>query len=402
MKKEFLYMLSLAFVVCLSSDTYSMEVGQVKGEVKVGTAIFSWQVKGNSKFCDHLNQHLAEQKQSFIIPLPEDSEKSAIQIDPDGRLSIHPGEHIVVRNQYGKIIIDTSKNQEQINSDSMDESLDTWLLINSPDDNRDEDIEKRAEKLQPGYSLTAFFPDNSKVSVTFDSIVKSVSKIDKSEHPARWPQMAGSTLISGAMRYGWKEKIEGKIKLKSTEKEIKTFIDFVESNEEGRKKLLSGLPIFEHIMLAADLHMYGFSEEFGFNFSNFTKRLLKNKIHDLLQKNKLAWIQKISSWLYDRKMKAQRVIEEVLREIIKPVPKILLKWEPGDNVDWIGFVPNEKMAEIKYKNDKVKIINIEDGAVIFKDDNVAWIEFSSDGMRAGIIYTDGRGKIIDTEDGTII
>lgn len=138
MKKEFLYILSLTFVVCLSSDMYSMEV-------KIGHAIYFCQVEGEPGFCDSMKKYLAGQQQSFTIPLPKDSEKPAIQIDPDGGLSINQVEHIIIVDQYGKTIIDTRKNQGQFDSDLMDESLD------------EEDSKEKAEKLQVGESITAVF-----------------------------------------------------------------------------------------------------------------------------------------------------------------------------------------------------------------------------------------------------
>ena len=82
MKKKFLYILSLTFVICLSSDVYSME-DQVTGEVQLGPAIFSWKIEGKPKFCDFMKKHLVMnketgQQQGFIIPSLKNPEKPAI------------------------------------------------------------------------------------------------------------------------------------------------------------------------------------------------------------------------------------------------------------------------------------------------------------------------------------
>jgi len=199
MKKKFLDILSFVFIVCLSSDTYSMEMIQVTGEMKIDHAIYSWQVEGKQKFCDFMKKRLASQQQNFTIPSVEDPEKSAIQIDSDGELFINQGRHVVVRNRYGETIIDTNENQGQFDSESLDESLDG------------EDVKRKAKKLQLGDSLTLTFSGHSKVSVTFDNIIKLVSGIDEFEHSVRLSQMVGSTLISGAMRNNWKEKDENKV-----------------------------------------------------------------------------------------------------------------------------------------------------------------------------------------------
>ncbi|HEB42009.1 MAG TPA: hypothetical protein ENI08_03255 [Candidatus Dependentiae bacterium] len=110
---------------------------QVTGEMKIGHVVYPWQVEGKPEFCDFMKKRLATnqdtgQQQNFIIPSIKDLEKPAIQIDPDGGLSINQGEHIIVRDRHGKTIIDTSKNQGQFYSESFDEG----------------DIKRRIEKLQ--------------------------------------------------------------------------------------------------------------------------------------------------------------------------------------------------------------------------------------------------------------
>jgi len=147
-----------------------------------------------------------------------------------------------------------------------------------------------------------------------------------------------------------------------------------------------------------------FSKEFGSNFFDFTMRSLKEIIHDLLQKRDFEFLQKVSSWPDDRRVKAQPVIEETLKRIIKPIPKVLLIWRSGDNVEGISFGPNEKRAGIRCKDGKRKKIDPDDKnrESIFKDDNVAWVRLSSNEKIARISYKNGKGKIIDTEDGRVI
>ena len=316
MKKEFLYMLGLTFIVCLSSDVYSMEVGQVTGKVETGPAAYFWNAKVESVFCDFIKKYLAMNQEtgrnSEINP-----EKSANQIDFYERFSIKQGKHIItIGDRQGKTIIDMNEGLGQFYSESLDEG----------------DIKKKAEKLQAGESITLPLTGDA-ANVIFDQITKLVGEKDNSEHPARLSQVVDSLLVAVGMKYG-----------------------------KGREEKI---------------------------------------IHNLSQKFDLAWFQEIFSWANDRRMNAQQVVEETLRRIIKPAPKVLLMWECGDNVDWMSS-PNGERAVISYKDGKAIIIDTQDGTVIFKDDNVDHIRFSSNGKRAGIIYKDGKVKIIDTQDSRVI
>ena len=437
MKKEFLYKLSLAFVICLSSDVYSclssdsyshLLLGvysmksQVTGEMKIGHVVYPWQVEGKPEFCDFMKKRLATnqdtgQQQNFIIPSIKDLEKPAIQIDPDGGLSINQGEHIIVRDRHGKTIIDTSKNQGQFYSESFDEG----------------DIKRRIEKLQPGDSLIAFFSGDSKVSVTFDNIIKLVSKIDRSEYPVRLSQVADSALVAVGMNYGEGEK-EKTIELASTGQEIKTFLDFVASNEEGRKKLLSGLPMIEYATLTANFRMHDFPKEFNSDYYDSTMSLLRSKIHASLEEGELEWVQEINTWPSEAKM----VIEDILRSIIRPVPKVVWeckatarsvsfskngkratiiykdgRWEIRDTEDWkvlfegknikkICFSPDETKALIEYKNNEWEIIDLENREPIFKGNNIKRIDFNLDGTKILIEYKNNEWKIRDLENREIL
>jgi len=208
MKKEFLCVLGFAFIVCFSSDMYSMKIEwelTKKGEVRIGHVIYPWLATGNPEFCYSMEKNLAETMQTgkgegFIFPSPEDQKIPIIQICQDGKLFVHPIEeleHFVIRDPHGKIIINTKQKQKQLDSGLLDEEDD------------EEDIKSKAERLQAGGSITAVFSDDSKLCVTFDQIITFVSKTGSS-HPVRLSQVEGSSLISGMFSHDFKEKSEKK------------------------------------------------------------------------------------------------------------------------------------------------------------------------------------------------
>ncbi len=377
MKKEFLYVLGFAFIVCFSLDGCSTKVLQVEGKAKSGSFGFFWNAEGSKKFCNFMEENLAETMQtgkekSFTVPLPEDQKNPVIQICQDGKLLVNQTgklKHFVIRDPHGKTIMNMSQNQEELDSGSLEE-----------------DIKRRVEKLQVGESITAVFFDDSKLRVTFDQIITLVSK-DGSNHPARWSQVLDSWLISGAMSHDFQEQSERKIELELTGKEIKRFLDFVTSNKEERKKLLSGLTIFDHIVSVANIHMHYFSKKL---FSVCWDDLLK-RVRDLLEKGDVSWFEKSFSLENDRGKNIQPFIENLLKRIIAPV---LLEKE---GVREAEFTLDGTRAIVWHYGNRAEIIDIESEEIIFTRGNVKSMEVTSDGTRTIVEYFSNRAEIIDIE-----
>jgi len=389
MKKEFLYLLGFAFIVCFSLDGSSVQVFQAEGKAKSGSSVFFWNANGSEKFCDSMKKNLVETMQTgkeerFTVPSPEGQKNPVIQICQDGRLLVNPTEkleYFVIRDPHGKIIINTKKNKGQLDSGLLDEGF-------------EEDIKRRVEKLQVGESITAVFFDDSKLCVTFDQIITLVSKIDGSNHPARWSQVR--SLISGAIFHDCKEKSENKIELGLTGKEIVMLFNVAALGKKERRKLLSGLTIFDHIVLVANIHMHYFSKKF---FSVCRSDLIK-RVRDALKKGDVSWFKKVSSLENDRGNNIQAFIENLLKRIIGPVPKVLLEKEGVSEVEFDGT-----RAVVCYQNGRVEIIiEIENEKRIFTRDNIINMEVTADGTRAIVEYLgdDNRIERIDIESGDSI
>ena len=420
MKKKILYLSGLVFVVCLSANIYSME-DQVAGETQLGQATLFWQINGEAKFRKSLKEYLINQKTDqpkvFTIPSPENSNEAAIEIGREGDLYVNRVERFIIKNPDGKIIVDTNQ-IKQSDSESLDE-------VN---------IKEEAEKLHAGESITAFFSDNAQVHVTFDQLIKLVSKIDESEHPVRLSQVIDSKLVSGAMTSNYQERNEGKIELESTEQEIETFLTFMIAGEEGRKELINKLPIFEHIMLVVDLHFHFQSKKL---FPNAWDSLIK-KIFYSLKQNDFAWPQEISSLPEDQEKRIQAVMGEILNDIITPIPKVLfrrkrVRGEPNINKDgtkaivryldgtgevidlttgksilqkcnvkFMQFSPDSRKIHVKYHDNRGEIINLTTGESILQKCNVTFMQFSPDSRKISVTYHDNRGEIIDLTTGESI
>ena len=130
-----------------------MEVIKRKGQLD--RVIFSGegnQLYGYMQKCRAWNQKIM-QRQEFIIP-SIDSEKSVMQIDSDGKLSVNQDEnqeeHLIIVDWHDKIIFD---------SNLMDES-------------------EKLKRLQAG-GTTAFFGRNLRVSITFNFVNKGLKRILK-------------------------------------------------------------------------------------------------------------------------------------------------------------------------------------------------------------------------------
>jgi len=70
----------------------------------------------------------------------------------------------------------------------------------------------------------------------------------------------------------------------------------------------------------------------------------------------------------------------------------------GDKFSRTYLISNGKKVLIIYNGTGKRKIIAEDGTMIFEDDNIKWGRLSSNGKRAGIIYKDGKLKVIEFED----
>jgi len=208
--------------------------------------------------------------------------------------------------------------------------------------------------------------------------------------------------------------------------------NFLKFNQEKIKQLLRKLSIIEHAVLLASLHEHGFTKEFGCDYFNYSRQLLKNKIYDSLNQaanqdvscwhNEIGWFKEINRW----PLKTQNIIEDVLRRIIRPVAfslaetKTVLEYKDnkgktiglkdkygnvlieGNNIEWISLNSTGTRVTVQYKNGRGEIIAIENeyGEVLFKGDNIKWININSAGTKAAVWYKDDGGKIINLENGS--
>jgi len=402
-----------------------MEEFQVEGEAQLGPSVFSWNAKGSEKFCDSVKTSLAETMQAgkgknFTVSLSGDPKKSVIQICQDGKLLLNQTEGLeqfIVRDRNGKTIRNTNKNQGQLDGGLLDE----------------ENTKKEAERLQVGESITAVFSDASKLGVTFDQIITFASKIDESNNTFKLSQVQGGSLISRAKRCGFKKKSENKIELELTGKEIKMLVRVTELDKEGRRKLLAGLPIFDHIVLAANMDMPYFQKSF---FSVCKKNLLQ-RIRDLLEKKDVSWFEGVRSCTKDRGKDIQQFIKILLNRI---TPRVLLEREKVQEVEFtldrarviVTYSVVGRRAEIidiksaktiftrdnaysmkvtaegtravvqYWRNNRAEIIDIKSEETIFTKNNVKSMEVTADGTRVIVVYQDKKAEIIDRESGKII
>jgi len=335
-------------------------------------------------------------EEKFTVVSPEDPKDPVIQICQNGKLLLSQTKKLkdfVIRDQNGITRMSTNQNQEKPDSESLDE----------------EDIKRGVERLQVGESITAVFSDDSKLGVTFDQIITLESGIDQSNHSFRLSQLLDSSLISGASSHDFKEKSKNKIELELTGKEIVMLFNVAALGKEERKKLLAGLPIIDHIVSVANIHMHYFSKKW---FSVCWDDLLK-RVRDLLEKGDVSWFEKSFSLENDRGKNIQPFIENLLKEIITPVPKVLFEEE---GVREAEFTLDGTEAKVKYlcdDNNGDEIIELESSKTIFTRDNAEnLMEIIADGKIAIVncvcsntkyriehIEMEGsnRAKIIDIE-----
>jgi len=313
MKKEFIYILNFVFIVCLSLDICAAQeqgCSQV-GEVEIENTLFSWQVKGSGEFCELMQKNLAAsretgQRKNFTIMSLMDEKVPVVTISADGKLTTTSGrEHVTVKELFSNVLFD----------------------INGDKSRRSEDGQGNEVQLKLGSSVTIVFCDRSrKATVIFDKLIKLRSEVDDFEIKALLSLWSQSQLVQAGTH---DESLGGKnkeIMLQETKKEIEALNCFLELNEEAREELFGELSIAEHAKFLLILNEHGLIKALGYNYFDFSRQVLENEIVNLLKKgisedgfdsSKLVWFEKIKKLSPEVK----NVIEDILRGIIRPVPK---------------------------------------------------------------------------------
>jgi len=382
--------LNFVFIVCLSLDICAVQeqVRSQVGKVLIGNTLFSWQVKGPGEFCEHIQKNLAESREtgqpnSFTIMSLMNKQTPAGEISVDGKLTItSEGESVTVKDLFSKVLFDTNGDKPRRSEKGLfDEG-----------DGQDNEIQ-----LQPGSSVTIVSCDCSRnATVIFDKLIKFTSEVDDSEFKARLSLWAQSRLVQVGTHDGSLGRKNQEIILQETKKEIETLDFFLEFDQEGREKLLGELSIAEHAKFLVSLREHGLTKVFGYNYFDFSRRLLKNKIVNLLKQetskkvfdyNDLVWFEEIKKL----SLEVKNVIEDILRGIIRAVPKngLLDEWKASSSgIKWIGFNSypfNARVDLVKFspdgKNCEVELKDVEDPVVEFDSD-----EIKSDAVFGGCVY----------------
>jgi len=190
---------------------------------------------------------------------------------------------------------------------------------------------------------------------------------------------------------------------KKDRREKKTILlnDFLKFNQEKRKQLLNKLSIVKHAILQVNLDMHDFIKKFSCNDFDYSKQLLKNKIYDSLNQatnqdvlywyNEIEWFKEINRC----PSKAQNIIENVLRSIIMPTPKVLFNWNFARNVRWIDSNPDGTRNVVLYEDGSGKIIDSKYGEVLCERNDIRWMRLNSAGTKAIVRYENDRGEIIN-------
>jgi len=245
------------------------------------------------------------------------SGRTILQIDTKGKFTIcdyafdgdEDGWHVVVRDLSGGITFDTRKKNET-DATSIDEE---------------------ETQLKPGSSITfaSCFGTSQGMSVIYDKIIKLISKKDESEHDILNSPWNASQEVSVATRnYGGGRNGASEVLLDETGEEIQLLNNFLEFDEEKRKTLLAKLPIDGHVKFLVNLHKHGCIKEFGCNYFDYGKQLLEKKVSDSLEQatsmdmsywpTAIGWLEEVIKLNSEE----NEIIEDVMRRIIRPKPKI--------------------------------------------------------------------------------
>ena len=186
------------------------------------------------------------------------------------------------------------------------------------------------------------------------------------------------------------------------EEEIQFFGNFLKSHEEGRGKLLSELSIIGHVRFLINLHEREFIKEFDSSIKSLKDRIdssLKKQANKdvLCWQNEMDWFEEISEIsTYSRT--TGKIIENVLRKIFIPVPKVVFEWGSTENVEEVNLNLAGTKVIVYYKDGKKILGDLKNKIVLVEDYNIEKMIFNSTGTKAIVYYKNGEGRIINLEN----
>jgi len=386
MKKEFISTLLIISMICIPS-IYAAKEEQANGEIRIGNVFFRWKAQGSEEFRESMAKKLAPEHhhENFTFSLPDGETK--LLIDPEREFTItdinKEEERVVVRSLSGGIMFDSKK------------KADDRLLL-----------DKEATKLAVGSKVTVrSILNNNSIIVTYDKMITLKSKKDAEfSLPVWYSKWIHSQQVKVATRSYVAER-EGKneVFLEEEPAEIKLLDSFLSLDKKRRKELVNELTITESVKLLVILHAHGLIKEFGYSHFDRMMGSLKNKIYSLLKQatsrdifdwsTAIPWFGEIETWSWEK----QNIIEDVLRQVIRPVPTVLFE---GENINCIDFSPDGTKIVVKHRDGRFEIRDMEgkDENILFKGRNINSIDFSPDGTKIIVLYGGGRGEIRDIKD----
>jgi len=371
MKKLFLYLPVILFLISLSMSVYTAEVRQVTGMANLDNFRLEWRGTEGKQACQSIEKQLAEQQgRGFIIQSLSKGQGRpmlAAQISLDGAVLYGGG---VIRDRHGKIRPQMNESTRQ----DFEESL-------------NEEAKEGADRLRAGESITLRLSELSRIMVTYDPKIKLISK-EGDKYPVSLSQLAGSKFISIATSKRWRKEGDGNIKLEITGERLKTFCSFL--GLEGvheRKKLVEGLSVSDFVSLMRYLVSFQFPEEEYLP-------IFVAKTFSLLREGNFEWLEKISS-LSSKKL--QLITEKILKRVIPPVPRVLFKIA---KVSGMVFSPDSKKVAIRGDNGG-QIRDLETGKMYCIERDVKKMYISPDFRGLAISRRDNGEEIRDLEIGKI-
>jgi len=438
MQRKFMYILLIIFMICV----VSVDAGEEKRIRFEDSAIQFW--RGSREFCkitrEGFEREESEQEKKGVlmsdgwtrIRINKDENVLMsdgvirVRITGEGKLTFYNDtigydkeqRHVVVRSPSGKIIFDSEQRrdmgavspEEEYGDEKM--QLGDMSVVSPEEENGDEEMQ-----LEDGSRITvgSCFDTSRSITVTYSSLKKLISKKDGSEHFVLSSTWNLSQLVSVATRsYDIGGATDGncfgrsgrnEVLLDATEGEIRLLDDFLEFDKEGgRKKLLTKLPINKYAGLLVNLHKHDFTKN-GCSYFDYARPLLEKKVYDSLEQatslDMSCWHSKID-WFKKINIKSSGIMEDVLRQVIRPVPKALFRWSATDDVNLVNFSSDAMMVLLDCGGGRREIRDLKNGEVLFAWDNVVWMNLNSLGTRVAVLYEGGKGEIIDLEYGRVL
>jgi len=390
MKKSFISMSLVISIICMSS-TYAAEdvkqQNQKSGTARFGeNSICSWHSLGRGKLCEAVERELSVESCSQDCIIWSSDRKKMARISAEGKLIIGQQGWVVVKDALSKIIFDTEQRKSA-------------GVVSLDEENSYGEI-----KLDPGSCVILFSYDNDKIDdalgmkgdddfqnlkptwnrilqVTYDRTIELESKADRFKGRFLLSHWLNSEQVGVAINdYGDIKRGRKEVLVEEPKEEIELLNSFFRSSEKMKKKLLGRLSITEHAVLLANL------DKHGCDYSGDWDQLLRKKTIHCLEKEKyqnVSYLHKSKELIEETPQKAKRIIEAILQKISINI------------VQEISLSPNGMLAIVQYEGDKTKIIDLENGEVIFEMDEVKLRFFSVDGNLVRIEYKDGRRELVD-------